>query len=99
MLMSSRMLYEFHRQQNSKKPGTIHATYLLSGTKRDEALPTNGANKDGDDENMQSSPFMGSSMPHPDQGTGESGVLTISLVKEEDLERTFTLPHCNSGTN
>lgn len=90
-----RMLYEFHQQQNSKKPGTIYATYLLSGTKRDEALPTNGLRKDGEDDYMQSSPFMESSMPEAPEAaesTGESGVLTISLVKEEDLERTFHRP-------
>jgi len=81
------MLYDFHRNQNAKKPGTIHATYLLAGTKRVEApLPSNGAKKDGDDDYMQSSPFMGSSMPQPEEGTGESSVLSITLVREEDLE-------------
>jgi DNA polymerase delta subunit 3 len=80
------MLYEFHRQQNSKKPDTIHATYLIAGIKKPEPPPTNGHAKDGEDDYMQSSPFMHSSMPGPDEGTGESGVLTISLVKEEDLE-------------
>jgi DNA polymerase delta subunit 3 len=82
------MLYEFHRLQNSKKPGTIHATYLVSGTKREGPQPTNKEEKDGEDEYMQSSPFVGSSMPQPDESTGESGVLTISLVKEEDLDGT-----------
>ncbi len=82
------MLYEFHRQQNGKKPGTIHATYLISGTKRsEESTPPNGTpKKDGDDEYMQSSPFLGSSMPQFDGSTGESGVLSITLAKEEDLE-------------
>lgn len=84
------MLYEFHRQQNSKKPGTIHATYLLAGVKRPDTQITNGAAKDGEDHYMQSSPFMNSSMPQLEHGTGESGVLTISLVKEEELEGTYT---------
>ncbi|KAH9219633.1 DNA polymerase subunit Cdc27 [Leptodontidium sp. 2 PMI_412] len=81
------MLYDFHRQQNAKKPGTIHATYLISGTKgKEEPLATNGAaKKDGEDDYMQSSPFMASSMPAA-EGTGESGVLSITLVKEENLE-------------
>ncbi|KAH7411270.1 DNA polymerase subunit Cdc27 [Cadophora sp. MPI-SDFR-AT-0126] len=81
------MLYEFHRQQNAKKPDTIHATYLISGTKRKEVtLGTNSvAKKDGEDDYMQSSPFMASSMPAAGS-TGESGVLNITLVKEEDLE-------------
>ena len=82
------MLHEFHRQQNGKKPGTIHATYLISGTKRkEESVPTNGASiKDGEDDYMQSSPFLGSSMPPIDDGTGESGVLSITLAKEDHLE-------------
>lgn len=84
-----RMLYEFHHQQNSKKPGTVHATYLLSGTKRKEesvpAIPE--AKKDGEDDHMQSSPFMTSSMPQFTQdGTVESSVLSITLVTEEKLE-------------
>lgn len=87
------MLFEFHRQQNGKKPGTIHATYLLSGTKRKvkEPTPTNGkVEKDGEDDYMQSSPFVGSSMPQLDEDTGESSVLSITLVKEEDLESRCT---------
>jgi DNA polymerase delta subunit 3 len=81
------MLYDFYQKQNAKKPGTIHATYLLSGTKRPEDLiPLNGdAKKDGEDDYMQSSPFMNSSMPQL-EGTGESSVLSITLVREEDLE-------------
>ncbi|KAH6676353.1 DNA polymerase subunit Cdc27 [Halenospora varia] len=85
------MLFEFHKQQNAKKPGTIHATYLVGGTIRKEPATTNGngvVKKDGEDDYMQSSPFMSSSMPQPEeQGTGESGVLTITLVKEEDLDK------------
>lgn len=88
MLMDCRMLFDFHRSQNAKKPGTIHATYLISGTKRKEdQIATNGAStQDGEDDYMQSSPFMGSSMPQADSGTGESGVFSITLVKEEELE-------------
>ncbi|PBP21899.1 hypothetical protein BUE80_DR007305 [Diplocarpon rosae] len=82
------MLFEFHRNQNAKKPGTIHATYLISGTKRKvDPFPANGAwQKDGEDDYMQSSPFLGSSMPQIDNGTGESSVLSITLVKEEQLQ-------------
>jgi DNA polymerase delta subunit 3 len=86
--METRMLYDFHQKQNAKKPGTIHATYLLSGTRRPEDLiPLNSeAKKDGEDDYMQSSPFIGSSMPQLEEGTGESLVLSITLVREEDLE-------------
>ena len=87
------MLYEFHRQQNGKKPGTVHATYLIGGAKRiTESVITNGVpKKDGEDEYMQSSPFISSSMLQPEDGTGESSVLSISLTREEDLESTTLL--------
>jgi DNA polymerase delta subunit 3 len=97
--MPIRMLYDFHRHQNAKKPGTIHATYLLSGTKRPEdPIALNGeAKKDGEDDYMQSSPFIGSSMPQPEDGTGESSVLSITLVREEDLEGWVTLSESVHG--
>lgn len=82
------MLYDFHRQQNAKKPGTLHATYLISGAKREEEIvPTNGDVKmeDGDDY-MQSSPFMPSSMPQAEETSGATSVLSITLAREEDLE-------------
>jgi len=82
------MLYEFHRQQNGKKPGTIHATYLLSGTKRvEELVPRNAeVKKDGEDDYMQSSPFLASSMPQIEDGSGATNVLSITLVREENLK-------------
>ncbi len=87
------MLYEFHRQQNGKKPGTIHATYLLSGTKRvEELVPRNGeVKKDGEDDYMQSSPFLASSMPQIEDGSGAANVLSITLVREENLEGKSSL--------
>ncbi|TVY75645.1 DNA polymerase delta subunit [Lachnellula suecica] len=82
------MLYDFHNQQNAKKPGSVHATYLVSGTKRPEdRLATNGrVKRDGEDDYMQSSPLMSSSMPQPVEDTGETSVLSITLVREEELE-------------
>ncbi|KAF7947543.1 hypothetical protein EAE96_008629 [Botrytis aclada] len=80
------MLFEFHRVQNAKKPGTIHATYLIGGTKRKEAPAELEAQKDGEDDYMQSSPFVGSSMPQAEGSTGEGSTLSISLTREEDLE-------------
>ncbi|KUJ07035.1 uncharacterized protein LY89DRAFT_790120 [Mollisia scopiformis] len=82
------MLYEFHRQQNGKKPGTIHATYLISGTKQKEPEVANDAvEQDGEDTHMQSSPpFMSSSMPQPQETSDDSGVLSITLVREENLD-------------
>lgn len=84
--MVHRMLYDFYRVQNGKKQGSIHATYLLSGSRKKETLTNGGASKDGDDEHIQSSPFM-SSMPQPEDAHEEEiPVMTISLAKEEDLE-------------
>ncbi|EMR81940.1 putative dna polymerase subunit cdc27 protein [Botrytis cinerea BcDW1] len=80
------MLFEFHRVQNAKKPGTIHATYLIGGTKRNEAPRDIEAQKDGEDDYMQSSPFVGSSMPQAEGSAGESSILSITLTREEDLE-------------
>jgi DNA polymerase delta subunit 3 len=80
------MLYEFHRLQNAKKPGTIHATYLLSGTKRAEEQELIHGAKDGEDEYMQSSPFVGGSKLELEEASGACSVLTITLVGEENLE-------------
>ena len=83
------MLYDFHSNQNAKKPGTVHATYLVSGIKQKESLGANGGVKDTDgDDYMQSSPFMSSSMPQreEEQISGESSVLSITLTGEENLE-------------
>ncbi|THV45253.1 hypothetical protein BGAL_0511g00070 [Botrytis galanthina] len=91
------MLFEFHRVQNAKKPGTIHATYLIGGTKRKEGLTEIEAQKDGEDDYMQSSPFVGSSMPQAEGGTGEGSTLSITLTREEDLEtRRSQFEHISS---
>lgn len=86
-----RMLYDFHRQQNAKKPGTLHATYLISGTKREEeAVPTNGDVKMEDSNDyIQSSPFVASSMPQVVESTGATSVLSITLAREEDLDGMY----------
>ena len=91
------MLYEFHRSQNAKKPNTLHATYLVSGTKpatplvasSPQALNGNTQKKDGEDDYMQSSPYMPSSAPQveeQDENAGAVSVTTITLVREEELE-------------
>ena len=84
------MLYDFHKQQNAKKPESIHATYLLSGIKREEPATNGDTKKDNDGDNyMQSSPIMSSSIPVPEdeQSAAAPPVLSISLVREEDLDR------------
>lgn len=80
------MLYEFHTKQNSKRPKSVHATYLLTGRKRNIEY-TNGINgRDGKDTFMHSSPYM-SSMPEPEEPVEEPVPKdSIVLVKEEDFE-------------
>lgn len=85
------MLYEFHQNQNARKPGTVHATYLLAGTKSNVINSPERAQKDGEDDYMQSSPFISSSMPQMTEEAEEPSILSVSLVKEEDLESEYNL--------
>lgn len=85
------MLYGFHQTQNSKKPGSVHATYLLTG--RQHVLPKSNhtdAVQDGDrqDTNMHSSPLPASSAPGPQENEQEdhSWIKLITLAKEEQLD-------------
>lgn len=83
-----RMLYDFHHRQTAKKPESVHATYLITGTRKPRApTKTNGTqDRDGEDRFMQSSPFM-SSMPVQADGEEEHiPVTSILLAKEEDLD-------------
>ncbi|KAI9705567.1 MAG: hypothetical protein M1836_006323 [Candelina mexicana] len=86
--VAKEMLFDFHHQETSKKPGSFHATYLLSGLRQPpEPAPVNGVHeKDGDDDLMQSSPLMSSSMPNQDEAEESIPIRTITLVKEEHLE-------------
>lgn len=85
------MLYEFHRKQNAKKPGSVHATYLITGIRRVESPShTNGASQeDGEDTVMQSSPPLpSSSAPHHEEEAEEPvSVRSVLLVKEEHLDQ------------
>jgi len=56
-----RMLFDFHKKQNSRKLGSVHATYLITGTPR-RAKQSNGVSGQIHDTDMRSSPFR-SSMP------------------------------------
>jgi DNA polymerase delta subunit 3 len=93
------MLYDFHDKQNAKKPKSVHATYLITGTLRIGPTPsTNGTFSQSDglgDSFMQSSPFP-SSMPEPDTNfevdqdenpiKEDVPAVTVLLVQEEQLE-------------
>jgi DNA polymerase delta subunit 3 len=77
------MLFDYHQKQNAKKPNSIHATYLLTGTKRsaEPAKRTNGRN--GEDVHMRSSPFM-SSMPGQDDAAEDSAEDSVDETEDED---------------
>jgi DNA polymerase delta subunit 3 len=68
------MLYEFHKMQNDKRPGTLHATYLVYGTQR------KASEQDGDVEMTDS--VSESGVPFSD----EVSTQTMTLVKEEQLQ-------------
>ncbi len=82
------MLYEFHRAQNATKPGSIHATYLVYGTKTADS--SSGVQEDGDVE-------MGSSMPEAESLSEEVPTMTLSLLQEKQLEGRWTTSALPSG--
>lgn len=88
-LMTVRMLYEFHRAQNRRKPGSVHATYLVTGIQKPDDQKAVSGNADGDVA-MKDDSEMSSSMPQPDEGDAESQepvpTTAITLVQEEHLE-------------
>lgn len=93
------MLYDFHHKQNTKKSGTLHATYLLAGSQRthQQSSQTNGAHsQDGADISMRSSPFPSSSAPQPkaeDTETESSYIKLVTLANEEDVEGACSPPY------
>ncbi|MCJ1437151.1 hypothetical protein MMC27_006536 [Xylographa pallens] len=83
--VAKRMLYDFHARQNAKKPGSIHATYLVSGVQSTKAIVNSNVTEVNEDVHMQSSPFMGSSMPRRDVEEEASTVKVMTLVQEQHL--------------
>lgn len=83
---AKQILFEFHHNENAKKPQTVHATYVISGIqKAPEPAPTNG-HADDEDEMMQSSPYLPSSMPNQDTASDSIRTTSIVLAREENLE-------------
>lgn len=95
------MLYDFHKVQNGKQSGSVHATYLLSGVKKQQRTAsstlrtTNGHKALDEDEPIPSSPPpFTSSMLEPSQQSNQAEegdqaqipVRTITLVREDSLE-------------
>lgn len=81
-------MFDFHAAQNAKKPGTLHATYLLYGTKPQADAPSrsqNGGGGEGEgDVDMEDG--------LPDYLQSEQVPTTVmTLVAEENLESMFCL--------
>ncbi|MCJ1316115.1 hypothetical protein MMC15_001435 [Xylographa vitiligo] len=79
------MLFDFHARENSKKPGSVHATYLVSGVQSKKAILNSSVAEINEDVHMQSSPFMGSSAPRQDVEKEPSTVKVMTLVQEQHL--------------
>lgn len=88
------ILYDFHRTENAKRPGSVHATYVLTGIqKAPENHPTTNGHptkdgRDNDDDIMRSSPYLSSSMPQQDTLHEPVKTVSIILTREEDLAGT-----------
>ncbi|CAG9946749.1 unnamed protein product [Clonostachys rosea f. rosea IK726] len=68
------MLYDYHTYQNGIKAESIHATYVVYGTKTQDSTA-----EDGDVE-------MGSSMPEHEPLSETVPTTTLALVRQENLE-------------
>ncbi|OXV09038.1 hypothetical protein Egran_03197 [Elaphomyces granulatus] len=86
--LAKQMLYEFYRSENAKRLQSVHATYLITGIQWPMEEPANQTNdsRNGEDEVMQSSPFM-SSMPQPDDAEPSVRTTSMILVREEDMPK------------
>jgi DNA polymerase delta subunit 3 len=84
------MLFEFHRVQNGKKPGSIHAVYMIAGQKREQAQNiSNGDHIKKEDAYMQSSPPEKPSLSQP-RVVEDIPILSITIAREEDIEKAKT---------
>ncbi|KAL9085826.1 MAG: hypothetical protein Q9159_004491 [Coniocarpon cinnabarinum] len=98
--VAKQMLYDFYRIQSRRKPGSVHATYLICGSQKPNDSTTNGihAEQNGDIEMQDSLPpssapgpsssLPASSPPVQSQGAPPREVSTISMtiVREEELD-------------
>ena len=83
--LARQILIDFHCTENSKAARSVHATYIITGVQK-AAESNAGQENQGEDEPMQSSPFLSSSQRS--QNTAASAVerLAIILAREEDLD-------------
>lgn len=78
LTVTFRMLYEFHKSQNGKRPGAVHATYIVYGIKNAETV------KNGTDGDIE----MTSSMPDVESFDDVVPTFTLTLIQEENLKGT-----------
>ncbi|KAJ5770284.1 uncharacterized protein N7511_002335 [Penicillium nucicola] len=83
---AKQILYDFHRSENAKKPQTVHATYVISGIQKAPEPASRNGHANDEDEMMQSSPYLPSSMPNQDASSDTAHIASIILAREEDLE-------------
>ncbi|KAK4150810.1 hypothetical protein C8A00DRAFT_17710 [Chaetomidium leptoderma] len=83
--VAKQMLFDYHRSQNAKRPGTVHATYVVYGTKNASDGPS--ATQNGGDGDIE----MASSPPEPEAlaDVVPTPTTTISLITEERLKETL----------
>lgn len=93
---TKRMLYDFYQNENSKKPNSVNATYVITGVQHPPEPPaTNGDTRESDgDDIMQSSPYISSSMPNQDT-VADTITSSIILAREEDLEGNAATNHAD----
>ncbi|OIW32156.1 hypothetical protein CONLIGDRAFT_678571 [Coniochaeta ligniaria NRRL 30616] len=77
---AKQMLFDFHKGQNGKRPGSVHATYLVYGTKKDEHASSQPRPSQDDDVDMMSS------MPEQEETDDVVPVQTLSLIPENELK-------------
>lgn len=78
------MLYEFYKSENGKRPGRVHATYLVYGMKKSEASSQVHNGTDGD-VNMESSMLEAESLDEA------IPTFTLTLIQEEDLKGKYVM--------
>ncbi|KAK4109931.1 hypothetical protein N656DRAFT_714991 [Canariomyces notabilis] len=82
--IAKQMLYEFHKSQNAKRPGSVHATYLVYGAKKPgNEQPTARDSADGDID-------MTSSPPEFESSSDIIPTFSLSLVPEERLDEALS---------
>ncbi|KAH0547723.1 hypothetical protein FGG08_000213 [Glutinoglossum americanum] len=92
--VAKELLYEFHRQQSSKDPASIHATYLLTGIRRASNTDAAAHGEDtrmAQDDYTQSSPFISSSIPTHEATDDNIFIKSVMLVHENELESAKSL--------